>query len=226
MNQKSVTLIGASGLIGSHLLQILINDAEISSIKVLSRKQLSYTHPKIRVAVIDFGDKEAFAAEMKGSEIVFCAVGTTKQKTKGDKKEYRKVDFDIPVNAANFCVAAGCPHFVFVSSLGANSKSTNFYLKLKGEVEDAICGMGIETILVFRPSILLGKRQEFRFGEWMAKLFFTPISFLFPSQLRPIQAEQVAKSMIIAAKKELKGVHIFHYKEMMPLINRYDTKGI
>ena len=150
MNQKSVTLIGATGLIGSHLLQILIHDAEISSIKVLSRKQLSYTNQKVKVAVIDFADKEAFASEIKGSEIVFCAVGTTKQKTKGDKKEYRKVDYDIPVNAATFCVAAGCRHFVFVSSIGANSKSTNFYLSLKGEVEDAICGMSIETILVFR----------------------------------------------------------------------------
>lgn len=220
MKQKSVTLIGATGLIGSHLLKILINDAEISSIKVLSRKELTYAHPKVKVAVIDFSDKEAYAAEIRDSEIVFCAVGTTKQKTKGDKKAYRKVDYEISVNAANFCVAAGCRQFVFVSSLGANSKSTNFYLKLKGEVEDAICGIGIETILVFRPSILLGKRQEFRFGEWMAKLFFTPISFLFPSQLRPIQAEYVAKSMVAAAKKELKGVHIFHYKEMMPLINR------
>lgn len=137
MNQKSVTLIGATGLIGSHLLQILIHDAEISSIKVLSRKQLSYTNQKVKVAVIDFADKEAFAVEIKGSEIVFCAVGTTKQKTKGDKKEYRKVDYDIPVNAATFCVAAGCRQFVFVSSIGAKVRIFISALKEKWKMQSA-----------------------------------------------------------------------------------------
>ena len=218
MNSKTVTIIGATGLIGSNLLELLQSDPEISSIKVLVRRPVEYNNPKISTIVIDFSDYESFKSEIINSEIVFCAVGTTNRKVKGDKEEYKKIDYDIPVNAARFCSETGCSQFVFVSSAGADSKSKNFYLKFKGSVEDAICRMNIPTVLIFRPSLLLGKRQEFRLGELIGKILIKSVSFLLPLQMKPIRAHDVAKAMLEAARKGLKGNIVFHYKEMKQLI--------
>ena len=211
---KTATIIGVIGLIGSHLLEILQNDPDFSLIKVLVRRPVPHNHPKVKISVIDFADAEAFKAVIDGSDVVFCAVGTTSKKVKGEKNEYRKVDHDIPVNAAKFCSEAGCPQFVYVSSIGADSRSNNFYLKLKGEVEDALHNMNIGSILIFRPSLLLGKRKEFRLGEYIATLFMKPISFLLPSKLKPVNASDVAESMVEASKRDIKGLRLFHYREM------------
>src|SRR5205814_8206033 len=105
---------------------------------------------------------------------------------KGDKTAYRKVDHDIPVNAARFCKMTGCKIFVLVSSVGANSKSKNFYFKLKGEVEDAVKQSGVETIHIMRPSMLLGKHNDFRLGEKIGQPLMKIFSFLIPSTYKPI----------------------------------------
>lgn len=220
MNNKTAILIGATGLIGSHLLELLQNDPEISLIKVLVRRPVVFSNPKIRTVVTDFTDHESFRSEFGKGDIVFCAVGTTNRKVKGDKSEYEKIDYEIPVNAANFSQEAGCSKFVFVSSVGANSRSKSFYLSLKGKVEDAICNMNIPTVLIFRPSLLLGKRQEFRAGELFGKIFIRAVAFLLPSKMKPVRAHSVAQSMLEAAIKELHGISIFHYKEMQQLINK------
>ena len=218
MKGKTVTLIGATGLIGSHLLELLQNEDSYERIKILVRRPVSFNHPKIQVIVMDFSDEAAYKAGITGSEAVFCAVGTTNHKVKGDKEAYRKVDYDIPVNAARFCSEAGCPHFLLVSSVGANSKSNNSYLRLKGEVEDRVRSINIPVVSVFRPSMLLGKRQEFRFGEVIAQISMVPVSFLIPPMYRPIRAFDVAKSMVAASKIDTPGFHIYHYQEMKNIL--------
>ena len=218
MKGKTITLIGATGLIGSHLLELLQNDDYYERIKILVRKPVSFNHPKIQVVVIDFSDEEAYKSGISGSDAVFCAIGTTNNKVKGDKEAYRKVDYDIPVNAAKFCSETGCSQFLLVSSVGANSKSNNFYIRLKGEVEDRVRSINIPMVSVFRPSMLLGKRQEFRLGEIMAKAMMVPVSFLIPPMYRPIKAFDVAKSMVAASKKDTPGFHIYHYKEMKNIL--------
>lgn len=220
MKNKTATLIGATGLIGSYLLDLLQNDSEFSEIKVLVRRPVTFNNPIVKVAIIDFSDKESFKSEISESGVVFCAIGTTNQKMKGDKNEYRKIDYDIPVNAAKLSLETGCPQFVFVSSIGANSKSNNFYLKLKGEVEDTLCSLNIPSLLIFRPSLLIGKRQEFRLGEIIGKILMEPISFLLPTKMRPIKAYYVAKSMLEASKLDTRGINIYQYKEMKQLINK------
>jgi uncharacterized protein YbjT (DUF2867 family) len=216
-NAKTATIIGATGLIGSHLLALLQNDPSFKTTRVLSRRAVSFDHPKVQTLVIDFADKAAFKSAIAGSDAVFCAIGTTQKKVKGDKIAYRKVDYDIPVNAAQFCAETGCLHFLLVSSVGANSQSNNFYLKLKGEVEDRLRTMNIGTISIFRPSMLLGKREERRFGEGIAQGLMRSLSLLIPSQYRPIEAGEVARAMVAASRKETPGIHIYHYAEMMPL---------
>jgi len=218
MKGKTVTLIGATGLIGSHLLELLQHDDYFESVRVLVRRTVSFNHPKIQVMVIDFSDEEAYKTGIAGSDAVFCAVGTTNHKIKGDKAAYRKVDFDIPVNAARYCVKTGCPNFLLVSSVGANSKSNNFYIRLKGEVEDRVRSINIHAVSVFRPSMLLGKRQEFRLGETIAQALMVPVSFLIPPLYRPIKAYDVARSMVAASKKDTSGFQIYHYKEMKDIL--------
>jgi uncharacterized protein YbjT (DUF2867 family) len=214
---KTGTIIGATGLIGSHVLALLQKDPNFKTVRVLSRRAVSFDHPKMQALVIDFADKAAFKTAIAGSDAVFCAVGTTQKKVKGDKVAYRRVDYDIPVHAAQFCAETGCPHFLLVSSVGANSHGNSFYLKLKGEVEDRIRTMNIQTISVFRPSMLLGKREEHRFGEGIVQALTRMLSFLIPSRYKPIEAGDVARAMVAASRKETPGVHIYHYAEMMSL---------
>ena len=214
MKNKTATLIGATGLIGSHLLELLQKDSEFSQINVLVRRPMTFTSPIVKTVVIDFSNLESFKLGISESDVIFCAIGTTNKKMKGNTDEYRKIDFDIPLNAAKLGLETGCDKFVFVSAFGANSKSTNFYLKLKGETEDALSDLNISSLLLFRPSLLLGKRKEFRLGEIMGRLFMVPISFLIPTRMRPIKAHWVAKSMLEATKKETTGVNIYHYNEM------------
>lgn len=101
--RRTATVIGATGLIGSHLVELLQDDPYFSTIVVLSRRPVSFDHPNVQLLVIDFADTVAFKTAIAGSDAVFCAVGTTQKKVKGDKAAYRKVDYDIPVNAARFC---------------------------------------------------------------------------------------------------------------------------
>jgi len=214
MKNKTATIIGVTGLIGGHLLELLQNDMEFSVIKVLVRRQLTFDNPKVKTVIVDFSNIESFKSGIEGSDVIFCAVGTTNKKMKGNKIEYRKIDYDIPVNAAKLCLETGCPQFVFVSSFGANSESNNFYLKLKGEAEDTLSSLNIQSLLIFRPSLLLGKRQEFRLGETIGKIFIKPILFLFPINVRSIKAYHVAKSMIEVSRLGATGINIYNNREM------------
>jgi uncharacterized protein YbjT (DUF2867 family) len=166
MSAKTATIIGSTGLIGSYLLKHLKKHDSFSTIRLLVRRPVQNDHPKVQVKLIDFNDHESFKLGIDGSDVVFCAIGTTQAKVKGDKEAYRKVDYDIPVKAARFCKETGCSQFLLVSSIGADSKSKNFYLQLKGEVEDAIKQISLESVSIFRPSLLLGNRKETRRKDW------------------------------------------------------------
>ncbi len=218
MTDMTATVIGATGLIGNQVVQLLRKDGYYNKIRVIARRSLSFNDPEIEIRIIDFAVKNAFKSAIAGSDAVFCAVGTTNKKVKGDKTAYRKVDYDIPVNAAQYCLETGCRKFLLVSSVGANSKSNNFYLKLKGEVEDAVSKMDIGSVSVFRPSMLLGEREEFRAGELLGKALIVPLSFLFPGNYRPIHGRVVAQAMLEASKKHVPGFRIYHYKEILELL--------
>lgn len=195
------TLIGATGLIGSHLLDLLLADEYFDSVRILIRRPMEFTHPKLEKKMVDFSDMESFRLALEDSDVVFCSIGTTQKKVKGDKEAYRKIDYDITVNAARFCKLNGCENFIFVSSVGANSKSNNFYLKLKGEIEEEVKTVGLTNVYIMQPSLLLGNRKESRFGEKIAQWVMPVISFVLPRKYKPVKAENVASEMI----KILKG---------------------
>lgn len=204
----TATLIGATGLTGNYLLEELLSDSAFDTVRILIRRPITISHPKLEKKIVDFNDSDSLLVALSNSDVVFCTVGTTQKKVKGDKAAYRKVDFDIPVKAARFCKMTGCEKFILVSSVGANSKSSNFYLKLKGEVEDAVKEVGIKTVHIIQPSILLGERKESRPGEQIGKSVMAFFSFLIPTKYKPVHGKDVAKAMLFLSKRNEEGFFV------------------
>lgn len=217
---KTATVFGSTGLIGTHLVELLQADSYYDNVRLLVRRPVNATG-KAEAKLIDFTDYDSYRTGIYGSKAVFCAVGTTLKKVKGDKTTYRKIDFDIPVKAAQLCKETGCENFLLVSSVGANSKSNNFYLRLKGEVENAVKDAGCKSISVFRPSILLGDRKENRLGESIGKICMQIFSFSMIGKLekyKPIHAREVAAAMVAASKKNSQGFSIYEYRSIKKLV--------
>src|ERR1700712_2234235 len=126
-------LIGATGLVGGLLLERLLNDPAFTQIKLISRSTAGLQHPRLEEVLVDFDDDTQFKNAFTPADVLFCCIGTTLQKVKGNKALYRKIDFDIPVKAATYGAGQHISTYVLISSVGANASSKNFYLRLKGE---------------------------------------------------------------------------------------------
>lgn len=213
----TATIIGATGLIGSYLLNELLDDPFFDTVRILIRRPIELSHPKVEKKIVDFNDNDSLLVVLSNSDVVFCSIGTTQKKVKGDKETYRKIDFDIPVNLARFCKMVGCEKFILVSSVGANSKSSGFYLKLKGEVEDTVRSVGLRSLHIMRPSFLLGERKEFRFGEVIVNPLMKIFSFAIPSKYKAIKAKDVAKAMAVIAKNKDEGTFVYEYEQIKEL---------
>ena len=213
----TATLAGATGLTGSHLLQELLNDPYFDAVRILIRRPIDITHPKLEKKIVDFNDSDSLLVALSNSDVVFCAIGSTMKKVKGDKAAYRKIDFDIPVKLARFCKMTGCEKFILVSSAGANPKGMNFYSRLKGETEEAVKDVGLKTVHIMRPSLLLGERKEFRLAENIGKKMMTALSFLIPNKYKAIHGKDVAKVMVILSKKNEEGSFIHENIEIRSL---------
>jgi uncharacterized protein YbjT (DUF2867 family) len=221
MYRKTAIVLGATGLIGQHLVQELLQNEFFSKVRILVRRPLNLNHPKADVQVVNFNDEKDIAARIDIGDVIFCCIGTTRKKVKGNRTEYRKVDYDIPIIIARLGIQHGFNQFLIVSAIGANPVAANFYLQLKGCIEEDVTALPFESIHIFRPSILLGKREEFRFGEQIGQGFMKAISFLLLGgwrKYKPIAAADVAKAMVAAANKEIAGVHMYEYDEMQKLI--------
>jgi uncharacterized protein YbjT (DUF2867 family) len=221
MHRKTAVVLGATGLIGQHLVQELLQNEFFTKVRLLVRRPLTLNHPKIDIQVVNFNDEKDIAARIDIGDVIFCCIGTTRKKVKGNKTEYRKVDYDIPIIVARLGVQHGFSQFLMVSAIGANPVAANFYLQLKGCIEEDITALPFESIHIFRPSLLLGKREEFRLGERIGGVVIKAISFLMIGAWRkykPMQATDVAKSMVAAANREIAGVHMYEYDEMKTLI--------
>ena len=217
MKFKQVTLFGATGLIGSYLLEFLLKDSDIHLINVVGRNPFHLEHDKINNIVIDFEDVSSISNSITGSEAVFVSIGTTMSKVNGDKIKYKSVDFDIIFNIANACKQKNINQFIYVSSLGANANSSNFYLRLKGEIDEAVAKLNLNSTSVFRPSVLLGKRNESRPGEKIMQFVMPLLDFMIPSNSKAIKAEDVAKSMLNTTKNYKSGLHIYQYSQIIDL---------
>lgn len=212
---RTALLLGASGLIGGHCLELLLADSEYARVTILVRKTLSQAHPKLTQQVVDF-DRLTEVAEAFRVQDVFCCLGTT-IKTAGSQEAFRKVDFTYPVESARLAVQQGATQFLLVSSLGANAKSSVFYNRTKGEVERAVAASDLSSVQIFRPSLLLGQRAEVRSGELVAEKLSRALSFLLVGPLRkyrPIEARAVAAAMIAVAKDQRAGIHLYESNQI------------
>ena len=202
-------LYGATGFIGSLLVELLEEDGFFENVTILSRKNLDLPD-KFTVHVGD-GPKE-----LSNLDVAFCALGTT-MATAGSKEAFYHVDHDLIIDFATMAKRAGAKTFVLVSSVGADASASNFYLKVKGETEKDVETIGFESLIVLRPSMLLGQRQEFRFGELMGKGVMTVLNPLMLgglSKYKGIQGNTVAKAMLKLGKENIKGTHILEWDRL------------
>ncbi len=221
MNEQTALVIGASGLIGGFVVEELLNDKDFKTVRVLVRRNLTLIHPKLQQEIVNFNDINDYTEKFGVGDVIFCCIGTTQNKVKGDKVAYEKIDFDIPVNAARMGIVNKFKKYLIVSSVGANENSSNFYLKLKGKTENAMKQFSYQSISIFRPGQLLGKRNEYRSGEKILQAATKFMSrFLFGSlkKYHSINAKDVAKAMVKKSKKNDSGIFVLNYSEMMELV--------
>ncbi|MBX7183222.1 MAG: NAD(P)H-binding protein [Bacteroidia bacterium] len=210
---KTALVLGGTGLVGGHLVRILLRDERYSLVKMLVRKSVDLHHEKLAQVEVDF---DHLQSEDLQADDVFCCLGTTIAKAE-TQAAFRKVDFDYPVRVGELALEMGARQYFMVSSIGADAQSSVFYAKVKGETEAKLASLGYSTFVAFRPSFLLGNRQEFRFGEkigiGIAKLF-EPLMVGGLRKYKGIEAHQVAGAMVKWARLEKPGNFIVENPEI------------
>ncbi|WP_017494706.1 oxidoreductase [Flavobacterium sp. WG21] len=216
---KKAIVYGASGLVGSFILENLLNNATYVQVIIVVRRDLNIQHPKLKMLIGDFNTLSKVIEGIQVDE-VFIALGTTQKKTP-DKKLYYQIDHDYPILAAKLAKENGAKAVFLVSTLGANAKSSIFYTKLKGETEQGIISLNLDHTYIFRPSMILGDRKESR---PMEKVFIGIFKWINPifmgslSKYKGIEAEDIAKAMVKSAERLDQKVKILHWEEMTTLL--------
>lgn len=216
IGDKTALVIGASGLVGENCLQELLGAAAYKTVTIIVRKPLRLNHPRLKQLVVNFDKLEDYKNDIKADD-VYCCIGTTIKKA-GSQEAFKKVDFDYPLQIARFALWNGAQKFILVSSLGADASSTIFYSRTKGELEEALKELKFNSLLIFRPSILLGDRKEKRPGEAIGQFVADKFSFLFAGPLKKYKGTPVdllAKRMVEEAAKAGKGVRIYENEEIL-----------
>jgi uncharacterized protein YbjT (DUF2867 family) len=213
MNERTVLLLGATGLVGRFCLLRLLADPRVARVIAPGRRQPALPAgtagaSKLHAPVVDFDHLEAYADEFQG-DVGLCALGTTIARA-GSRERFRAVDLGYVQRAARLARAAGVEHFLLVSSIGADARSRIFYSRVKGEAERAVVGTGFPAVTILRPSLLLGAREERRLGEEIAK----HLGFLTPLRYRPVEAEEVAAVMVDRALRPAEGETVIESREI------------
>ena len=214
---KTALLFGSSGLIGGHLTKQLIENSSYSKVKLFVRSEPKISDPKIEVIKTDFNNLQNHKDDIKGDDCFFC-IGATKQSAP-DNDEYRRIEYNIPVEIAQIAKSNSINSFLYVSSGFADPKSSGAYLKNKGDVEEELKSLNFLTLGIMRPSFLIGDRKEKRIGEKIGIFIFKLISpfFLGPlKKMKPINSEKVAKAMIKIANENLRKT-IFESDEIVEI---------
>lgn len=208
---KKALVIGATGLVGGHILHQLLDSPAYDQVVALVRRPLELQHPKLRQDVIDFDQPDP--TKIVGDDL-FCAMGTTIRKAGSKEAQYR-VDCTYPAEIGRIARQNGVKQYLLVSSVGADAKTSNFYLRTKGELEQKIQALDFECFVSARPSFLLGDRVEFRLGEKIGIVLATLLAPIIPRRYRGIQAANVAQALITLANKGMKGAY-FIENETLP----------
>ncbi len=228
---KRALVLGASGLVGAELLKILLERSTYTKVFALVRSALPIKHPNLEVVVCEMDERTAIEqalTEIEASD-VFCCLGTTIKRA-GSQEAFRKVDVELPFIIAQIMSNRGLQHFLIVTAIGSNPNSSVFYSRMKGVVEQKLRELKIPQLSIFRPSLLLGKRREFRLGEKLSIIISSGFRFAMVGPLqkyKPIHANQVALAMVLQAgttntEKDNDGiaVTVFENHEMFRFIEK------
>ena len=232
---KVALIVGASGLIGQHLLRQLLASSTYSKVIILVRKPLNLVHPKLEQWQIDFDD---LAAELMQHQLssqtqqvktssakldattnlttidhIFCTLGSTIKKA-GSKPAFRQVDYHYPLLIAKHFYHQGTALFATVTAMSANKASYIFYNQIKGDIESSLSEIGYSHLGLFRPSMLSGQRDEFRLAEHLGTIMMNALALFIPKKYRVIQAEKVANAMLAYAKNPPLGVAIIQSDQL------------
>ncbi len=192
---KTAIVVGATGLIGRHVVEILAQHQDVDKVITLTRRPVLATYEKVDNHVVDFEQLEQYA-ELFNADVLFSCLGTT-LKQAGSIDAQRRVDVDYQLHAAQIAAQQGVKHLLLVSSSGANADSRSPYLKMKGELEHSVLSLPFEQTTILQPSLLLGERDGFRLGESIgARILPALCSLPFLKRYRPIQGQQVAQKMV------------------------------
>ena len=194
---RTALLLGATGLVGSHCLDLLLDSGHYTAVRALTRSPLGRRHPRLSEVRIDLEEMDG-RPELFGVDDVFCCLGTTMARA-GSEEAFRRVDHDYPLRAAELATTEGADQFLLVSAVGADPQSRIFYNRVKGEVEGAVKRLPFRAVWLLRPSLLLGERSELRVGEKVAAAVALPLAPLLVGRLRryrPVAGRDVAAAMV------------------------------
>ncbi len=208
---KVALIAGGTGLIGSQLLQQLLGSNRYHTVMALTRKELP-EHSKLVSLKMNETSLENMDSTMRIDD-VFCCLGTTMAKARS-KERFYEVDFTLPLLLAKNSLRLGAQQYLLVSALGANTKSPIYYNRVKGEIEEAIANIGFKTVHIFRPSLLLGPRDESRPGEDAAKFFYKVFGFMIPAKYKAIESIKIARAMLQYASGEQIGTFVHESNEL------------
>lgn len=211
-----ITIIGGTGLIGKQVIKRACQDNFFTQINAIVRSPLPHKDPKINELIINFDDLSHQLKELK-AQVLICTLGTTRKVTP-DKKAYRKIDLEYTLSAAEMALKNGCEQIHLISSIGANEKSIVFYSALKGEIERLISQLPFKSTFIYRPSVLMGKRDSTRIMEYITQGFLSLTNPLLIGPLkkyRGIYANKIAMKILHEIKNFEPGLHILESNEIV-----------
>jgi uncharacterized protein YbjT (DUF2867 family) len=211
-----IVVAGSTGLIGRTFLEAIEGHPACRNGVALTRRNAAFLEKAVTVRqrIVDFDrleeHKDAFSAAA-----VLCALGTTIKKA-GSQERFHQVDYGLALNVARLAADQGCPKFILISAVGADAGSRIFYNRVKGELERDVQKLPFRSIHILRPSLLLGKRDEVRFGEVLGKFVLQPLASVLPAKYRPARAEDIAARVIELLGSDKTGVTIHEGRALIP----------
>lgn len=218
MKTHDIALIGATGLVGNLLLEKLAQNPEVRHIKAVTRKPLEHNMPKTENIVIDFNRMPEYASELK-ADIYICCLGTT-IKVAGSQEAFKRVDYDYVIQFARIAEQNHATKFQVISAMGADAKSSVFYNRTKGEMEEKLKSFKIPQIEIFQPSLILGERKEKRAAEDIAQSLAPVMNFILKGPLekyRPIKASDIATAMMKTSTRTAPGSMTYKSNQIQAL---------
>ncbi len=204
---KTALVAGATGLIGTSLIRMLLESQAYDQVHILVRRKMELVHPKLNQHVLNFDELPQQNFDFKVDD-AYCTLGTTIAKA-GSQDAFIKVDHTYVVDFAKAALSLGASGFFVVSSMGANPSSSIFYSRVKGQMEEELKSIGFPRLGIFRPSLLLGPRVEKRAAERFSGWMMTALDFMVPRKYKTIHVDKVAKKMIEKALLEENGIYTF-----------------